>query len=356
MKFILLFITIAFAQSTLRAQEKPSAKLSGYMFGDFFYNIARDTTIGSISNAATGGVQDFNGFQFRRIYLTYDGDISPTFTSRLRLEGSVGSPFIKDAYIKWKNIFDGSDLVFGLQPTPAFEISETIWGYRSLEKTIMDLRGIVSPRDLSVSLRGKMDEQGMFGYWVMFGNNSSTGAESDKYKRLYGHLQILPAEKILVTIYADYKMQRAVNDLKSTTTPKATLNHNALTTALFAGYTEKGSFNAGVEGFLQSTPNDYRDRSPDSLVTKNAIGVSFFGSVNVGSDLTIVGRFDLFDPNTHSTAVGDARNYFTLGADWKADRSVSIIPNIQYEIYEAGGGRTFDPSLTARITLFYTFL
>lgn len=356
MKFILLLISIVFTFPALLAQEKPAAKLSGYMFGDFFYNVARDTSIGSMSNTATGGVQDLNGFQFRRIYLTYDGDISPSFTSRLRLEGSAGAPFIKDAYIKWKNIFNGSDLVFGLQPTPAFEVSETIWGYRSLEKTILDLRGIVSPRDLSISLRGKMDEQGMLGYWIMFGNNSSIGSESDKYKRLYGHLQILPAEKILLTIYADYKMQRAVNDLKSTSTPKATLNHNVLTAALFAGYAEKGSYNLGVEGFLQSTPNDFKDGSLDSLVTRNAVGVSIFGSVNIGGDLTLVGRYDFFDPNTHSKAAGDMRNYFILGADWKADKNVSIIPNIQYEIYEAAGGRSFDPSLTARITLFYTFL
>lgn len=354
MKRILLFFV--FTLASLHAQEKPAAKLGGYMFGDIFYNVARDTAIGSMSNAATTGVQDLNGFQFRRIYLTYDGDISPAFTSRLRLEGSVGAPFIKDAYIKWKNIFDGSDLVFGLQPTPAFEVSETIWGYRSLEKTIMDLRGIVSPRDLSVSLRGKMDEQGMLGYWIMFGNNSGTGSESDKYKRLYGHLQILPAEKILVTVYADYKLQRAVNDLKSTSIPKATLTHNVLTTALFAGYADKGSFNAGVEGFLQSTPNDYKDGSPDSLVAKNAIGVSVFGSVNIGSDLVLIGRFDFFDPNTHSKGAGDTRNYFILGADWKAEKNVSIIPNIQYETYEEAGGRSYDPSLTARITLFYTFL
>ncbi len=149
------------AATILFAQDKPAYKISGYMFGDYFYNVARDTAINSLSNTATGGAKDFNGFQFRRIYLTFDGDISPVLASRFRMEGTTGSPFIKDAYIRWKNISGSSELVFGLQPMPAVEISENIWEYRSLEKSILDLHGIVSSRDLAVSLRGKVDAEGM---------------------------------------------------------------------------------------------------------------------------------------------------------------------------------------------------
>ena len=357
MKYISTILLAALSlTSIIYTQDKPVPKISGYMFGEYFYNVARDTGISSLSNVATGGKKDLNGFQFRRIYFTYDNEISSTFSARFRLEGTTGSPIIKDAYLKWKNVFDGSDLLFGLQPTPAFEISEGFWGYRSLEKTILDLRGIVTSRDLAVSLKGKLDESAMIKYWVMFGNNSSTGAESDKYKRLYAHLQFAPTEKISLTVYSDYKMQPSINDLKSTSTPKATLNHNALTTAVFAGYTEKDMFKFGFEGFLQSTPNDYKDGSPDSLVSKNAIGLSVFGSYNLSAVLSLVGRYDLFDPNMNNKAKSDSRNYFIFGADWKADKNVSIIPNILYETYEGIGSRSVEASVTARITLFYTFL
>lgn len=356
MKYVPLLLAAILTLQTMHSQEKPAAKISGYMFGDYFYNVARDSSSALLSNAANGGKKDMNGFQFRRIYFTYDNEISQTFSARFRLEGTSGAPIIKDAYLKWKNVFNGSDLLFGLQPPPAFEISEGVWGYRSLEKTILDLRGIVSSRDLGVSLKGRIDESAILKYWIMVANNSGTGPETDKYKRLYGHIQIAPTEKISVTIYGDYKIQPDVNDLKSTAIPEATLNHSALTTALFAGYTEKGSFNIGAEGFLQSTPNDYKDGSPDSLVAKNAIGVSIFGSVNVASDLVFMARFDLFDPNTHGKSTGDARNFIIIGADWKADKNVSIIPNVVYETYEEIGGRAIDPAITARITLFYTFL
>lgn len=356
MKHFTLFFTVLLGLSFVNAQEKNSARLSGMMFGEYFYNIARDTGIASLGNNALNGQRDFNGFQFRRIYLTYDGDISPAFTSRLRLEGTTGSPFIKDAYIKWKNIFIGSDLTFGLQPTPAFEISEGVWGYRSLEKTIMDLRGIVSPRDLAVSLRGNIDSQGMVGYWLMVGNSSGTAAETDKYKRVYAHIAVKPTSNLQMTIYGDYKIQPAINDLKSTSTPKATLNHNPLTAALFAAYLEKNMFTLGAEGFLQTTPNDFRDGSPDSLVTRNAIGLSVFGTYNVANNFVLVARYDLFDPNIHEKSKADSRKYFIFGADWKADKNVSIIPNILYETYENIGPRAVDASFTARITLYYTFL
>lgn len=351
-----IFILSLLAVVILSAQDKPAAKISGIMFGDYFYNVTRDTGIVPLSNKATNGAQDFNGFQLRRIYLTYDGDISSTITSRFRLEGTTGAPFVKDAYIKWKNIFGGAELIAGLQPTSAYEISEAVWGYRSLEKTIMDLRGIVSARDLAVSLRGKLDGQGMIGYWVMLGNSSGTGAETDKYKRAYGHIALKPTDNIQVTVYADYKIQPAVNDLKSTSTPKATLNHDALTTALFVGYTEKDQFKFGVEGMVNTTPNDFKDGSADSLVARNAVGLSIFGSYNVTNELILLGRFDMFDPNMNDKSKGDSRNYIIVGAEWKTDKNVSIMPNIQYETYEKIGTRSIDASLTARITLFYTFL
>ena len=142
-------------------QSLAQGKFSGYMFGDYFYNVARDTAFnaGGLPGAATSGMKDFQGFQLRRIYFAYDNDISEQFTSRLRIEADQGDLYgsgkigfaIKDAYLKWKNVFQGSDLIFGISPTPSFDVSEGSWGYRSLEKTIMDLRGIDPSRDFTPS-------------------------------------------------------------------------------------------------------------------------------------------------------------------------------------------------------------
>jgi hypothetical protein len=356
-KISLLFLLTV----VLWGQEKSPSKFSGYVFGDYFYNVSRDTSFASLTNAAAGGAKDFNGFQLRRIYLTYDNEISSTFSSRVRLEGTTGAPFIKDAYVKWKEVFSGSDLVFGIQPTPAFEVSESYWGFRSVEKSILDLRGVVSSRDLGVSLKGKLDPDGTMNYWVLFGNGSGTNAETDKYKRIYTHIDLKPTDKFRATVYADYKMLAHINDPVSTTTPKKTLNNNVLSTALFLGYGEKGSYSIGAEGFYQIFSNGYvHGTAPVSIEDKNALGMSLFGSYFLNAELSIFGRYDYYEPNMASSAKYDVRNYLIAGASWAVDKNVSIIPNIQVETYEnvpAGTGtRSVDPAVTGRVTLHYIFL
>lgn len=330
------------------------------MFGDYFYNISRGSKIDSLNNTALTGKKDFNGFQFRRIYFTYDYKISETFDTRLRLEadqsantsnGRIGVA-LKDAYLKWKNIFDGSDIILGLQPGPAFEVSEGIWGYRSLEKTILDLRGIVSSRDLGISLKGMLDNSGIINYWVMVGNNSGNSPEIDKYKRFYGHLYFKPLTNFYITVYGDLKIRPSLK------INSVTLNNNDITTTLFAGYSEKDKFSIGLESFIQMRENGFAEQTISSLVyqTRNALGISAFGSYNFSSMTAAVVRFDHFDPNIDSDFTGDSRNFYILSFVYKPDPVVSLIPNVLIETYESLNGDNYDASVTGRITFYYSFL
>jgi hypothetical protein len=271
---------------------------------------------------------------------------------------------VKDAYIKWKNIFAGSDLVFGIQPPPAYEVSEAAWGYRSLEKTIMDARGIVSSRDQGISLHGKITSDGMINYWIMAANNSANSPETDKYKRYYAHLHFKPTANLQATVYVDYK--DAADILNSYT--KSTLSNAALTSALFVGYSEPFSYNIGVEAFMQSTANALKDTSAKTYNDRSAIGISVFGSYYLMPELALVARYDNYAPSSDDnskdpahygtgTAGNLARNYIIAGLSWKVDKNVSIMPNVLYETFDAAkGGTTPDASVTARLTLYYIFL
>lgn len=356
---LIILISIIILSVPVSAQESSPLKISGYMMGDYYYNAVRDTAIGSMTNLAAGGARDLNGFQFRRIYLTFDNTISGTFFTRFRLEGTTGAPVIKDAYLQWKGIFSGSDLFFGIQPTPAFEISEIYWGYRSLEKSILDLRGVVSSRDLGIGLKGKVTDDGMVRYWVLYGNGSGVNAETDKYKRLYAHIDLKPTEKFRMTFYADYKMQAQINDPSSTAVPRSTLGTNVLSAALFAGYAEERSFSIGAEVFYQQAKNGYlHGTAPVVADDKNAVGLSVFGHTSVAESYRLVCRYDYYDPN--GSASHDVRHYLLAGLQWAADARVSVIPNVQVETYEAAasgsGTRSVTPSVTGRVTFHYIFL
>jgi len=125
-------------------------KISGYMFGDYYYVAANHNR----------DLENQNGFWFRRIYFTYDKGLSEAFAIRFRLEfNSPGDfstkaklePYIKDAYLQWKA--PRHSILFGVSPAPTWEVIETVWGYRSVGKTPLDLQKFGDSRDFGMPSR-----------------------------------------------------------------------------------------------------------------------------------------------------------------------------------------------------------
>ena len=156
----------------------PQGEIKGYMVGEY-YNVVKHNN---------SDLEGWNGFWFRRIYFTYNNMLSDTVKVRLRYEmaspGDFSSDFllgfVKDAYISFK--LGQKNLTAGIQSPPSFRNIEDIWGYRSLEKTPLDLYKWTSSRDFGVSLSG-----GKSLIWeVMLANGSSNKAEADRGKKLLG--------------------------------------------------------------------------------------------------------------------------------------------------------------------------
>ena len=349
------------AAAQKQAEKSPlgQVKVSGIVFADYFYNIARDTAVASgvtVKNIATGGPQDFNGFQFRRVYVTFDDDVTENVFWRFRLEddqiaatsGGTNNLFVKDAYLKWKGIFPGSDAAVGEQQTP-LEISEAAWGYRSLEKVQLDLRGITTTRDLGISLRGRLDKEGDYNYWVFIANNSNTGVESDKYKRYYANFQVKPFVNFQISVSGDYAAQAPAANIGS---------RDKTTVSALINYSVKDAYSVGLEGFSQIADHSFQPSAGDAYESLVPHGASLFAWYTIVPGLTAIVRYDYFDPNTNGavTAQGDSRNLIIAGLSWKADKSLSIQPNIEYETYEekpAAGivqSKSYNSSVTGKIT------
>jgi hypothetical protein len=335
------------------------------VFGDYFYNVTRDPNILTLSNVALPGDEDFNGFTIRRAYFTFDDDISPDFTARFRLEANSGTTlvnnnmtvFVKDAYLRWKNAVGMSDFWFGVHPTPAYEVSEAQWRYRSLEKTIMDLRGIVPSRDLAVSLRGKIDAPGKHNYWVEVGNGSGNAPESDHFKRVYFHYQFKPNEKFMATLYQDFSFRPDIADPNDAA---SFLNNDARTTGWFVNYGEKDHYGVGYEGFFQHQDNGTKIGSVAPFVVddRTLVGHSGWAWYDFkGGKVGLVGRYDYFEPNTNSAVEGDVRNLIIGGVVIRPHKNIWIMPNLYWESYQkTATGQKFDSSFTPRITFYWIFL
>src|SRR5215471_5439094 len=183
----------------------PRGRISGYVFGDYYYNVVGDpihryNAAGSDSDKTNIDAsraqqigKDLNGFQIRRLYFQLDNDLSIKYSTRFRLEadsksltsdGKIGVN-VKALYVQAKSVYRRADLFVGVLTTPIFENVEEFWQYRSIEKTIADFRGIGSSADLGAEVKGAFDTDRKVGYYLMIGNGLGQKPEDNRYKKFY---------------------------------------------------------------------------------------------------------------------------------------------------------------------------
>ena len=384
------------SDSAYKAGAANSGRIWGYIFGDYYYKAHADSAQRGGSNQYTGIPQSRSAFQSRRIYLGYDYNISNKFTAELLLAAEDDAPtstsnltgntntststsstsgnndalqdnklafYIKLANLRWKGIWKGTDFVVGQIATPTFALmSEKVWNYRSVERTITDIRRTPS-YDMGAALQGTFDPSTKnFGYNVMIANGSSAKPESDNFKCFYGDVYgYFLDKKLVVDLYADYQ--------RSTWTPA--LHNSRQMNKIFVAYntaaTAKGGmvpgtgFTVGVEYFVNNLQNDLtatKIAGGTDLLDNQAQGLSVFVHGDITkSKLRYFARYDYFTPNTKvdnskynkyasatsnykDAGVGSSANdqtykqqFITAGLDYMPAKNVHIIPNVWYNTY-----------------------
>ena len=316
---------------------EPSWKISGLMFGDYYW----------VATDHRDALEDQNGFWFRRIYLTYDQKFSEAFSMRLRLEmNSPGdfstsqrlTPYVKDAWVKWTN--GNHAVLFGIVPTPSFEFVESVWGYRSVEKTPLDLLRWDSSRDTGLLAQGALG--GRTRYSVQVGNGSGVNGETDSAKALRAALRHEFAKGLTVEGYADIQ--------------------DRLDAAHWSTWQVFGAF-VRPAGRLGAHFTQQRRRSESgSDVTLDL--VSAFGARRLRERLWVFGRADHnFDP----VPDGERIEYLPMsdlatntlwigGVDVELDRHVFFQPHV--EIVDYGTPATGSPlksDVIVKATVFVTW-
>lgn len=313
--------------SALMAQ----GKISGYMFGDYYYVLSHHN-------------EDYkgqNGFWFRRIYFTYDYDISKNFSTRIRFElnspdftkfPSILIPYIKDAYLKYK--LNHFDIFLGISPTPTWEFIEKFFEYRHIEKTPLDLFKMGDSRDFGVALSGKIK---FMKYHIMFGNSSGTKSENDKFKQFLGSLNF-DFNPFVIEIYGDIKERK----------------EPIYTFQAFSGIDIK-KFKLGIQ--LANQIKDKKDDKDEDIKV-----ISGFSIFNLTERIRYILRYDkLFEkaPKDISyTPFAQAKtNFLISGIDFKIHENVNLIPNLKYAFYEKDPdtGVEYKSDTYLNVTFFYKF-
>jgi hypothetical protein len=348
---IFLASILFLAALNILTQDKPGGKLSGLVFGDYFYKVQGDSSGNSGEYAPYG--KDYQAFDIRRIMLIYEHSISDKFTAGFSFEGGNKfllngrfSVIVKTAYLEWKNVFENQNLYIGYFPTPAFVwgISEKMWNYRSVEKTISDTRGLTTAVDLGIGLRGSFDKKLNYGYSLMIGNGGGLKPENNKFKKYYASLYAKPVEGLNVEVYTEFEPNA---DDKNKVSIKGVLAY------------QMPSFTIGVEAVQQTqkkTGVNNSDIKPLGI-SSYVWGTLVKDKKTKAPKLNAFARFDYYDPNTALDSVGFRENFITAGIDYMPVPSVHIMPNVWINTYTDKSTAKIkkDADIAARLTFFYIY-
>lgn len=350
---LLVALIIALLPSFDLADFKPgSGEIKGYMFAEYYAVLNHNS--GSIDD---GGIEGRHGFWFRRIYFTYDNKISDTIKTRLRLEfnspgklpfdsGEKLVPAIKDAFLAFK--ISGQELVTGIISTPTWgRTVEDFWGYRSVEKTPLDLMKLGSSRDFGIALKGDFNKKGTASYMIMFGNGASNKGETDKHKKFYGALTFKPSKRLILEAYGDYENQPS--------------DRTYYVLQGFGGY--KGDW-----GRIGAQIAMRKYEHGDSGDTYNIL--SCFAVIKASKDVDVLLRFDSmsgdgFESNFRGSGIsyipfatnpGAAFNLIIGGLSYQVAKNVWLIPNIKYAFYgDPDDGDKPEEDIYSNLTLWFKF-
>jgi len=336
MKRIILFTLLALF--VLGAAKLPAA-ISAYAFGDYYFVLKNHKT----------ELEDQNGFWLRRVYVTYEGDISDKLKARARLElNSPGTfttsaanitPYLKDAYIAYQYA-PLHKVTVGIQDSLAYGNIEKFYGYRHLEKTMFDLYKNRSSRDFAIDFSGAFDAAKKFNYSVQYGNYSGNKNETDKYKQVGARFFVNVTPKLLVEVNGDVS---TVSGVKTSTLVQG-----------FVGYKEDWG-RLGVNYGQEMVKEDGKDDA-------NMAVLSAFAVAKLGKKLEAVARYDMsMDPQLHGQGdyllieKGYKTNLAILGLAWNIHPKFQIMPNIKMVSYKENNGVKPASDTYFNLTWYYQF-
>ena len=335
-KFLLLALL---ALLTWGSAQLPAA-ISALAFGDYYFQLKNNSTT----------IEKQNGFWFRRIYLTYDSDLSDKLKARVRLEvqspgnfptaTALLNPYLKDAYISYQYL-PLHKVTLGIQGSLSFDNIDKWYGYRHVEKTMWDLYKVRSSREFGVTLSGAFDTSKKFNYSVQFGNNSGYKNEIDKYKEIGADFTFNLTPQLIIEVNGD---RATLTNTKNDTQYQA-----------FAGY--QGDWGRVGVNYGRDT---IRETGKEDV---NFGVLSTFAVAKFSKKLEALARFDTTtDPQPYGQSdflvieKGFKTNLIILGLGWNIHPKLQIMPNVKLLSYKANSaGLKPAANQQFNLTFYYQF-
>lgn len=330
-------IVILLLSGSARSQSFP--RFSGSVFGDYYYDIRNHLPAN----------KDMQAFDYRRIYVGVEDTLSPRVSGTFVAESNpvfTNSAIsdlgldVKYAFLTLNKVLIGSDVRFGIQPTPIIQAADAIFGYRSLENSMEDLHGISDVNNFGVSVSSSLSTS--VSAVFMVGNNCSNGLWTNRYKIAFAQFSFRPFRNFVAVISGDYA--------------GAPSREYSRTGDIILDYSTSW-FSVGGEAFVQDIDHNAYAGTIAAEGTSQTYGAGFDGWVSLVRDLRFMARCDYWNPRN---AFGDVStnpldNTWTMliaGLDYRYSQNIHFIPNLMDTTYGLPGSQ---PDITARVTLYLIY-
>ena len=247
-------------------------------------------------------------FDLKRAYLSYSNNISDDLFFKIRYD--VGrhadnrlTTFLKNAYVDYK-CENGDKLSLGLIGTNSYGVQEKNWGYRFIEKSVVDKYGMTNTADFGV------------GYSKSFGKVKTSvqllNGEGYKYADTDGNQSLY-----LSLLYGESRLDK--NDgmnlgfVMNNNPQDDDTNENLI--GFFGGWASNG-LRLGLEY------NQFEVEATD--LTEEA--TSIYANYNLCEDWDLFFRHDINDLNVDDDV--DADDLTIIGGVWNVTKGLMVAPNV----------------------------
>lgn len=347
---VLVALLTVFTASVTQAKEEgevAKGKISGIVFGDFAWFARYHTVTGS-----TTRWEKKTTFWIRRAYFTYDHTFDERLSARFRLEAISGDfddnggvsdlvrPFLKEASLKWKA--NSHAISLGMIPTSTWSLVENHWGYRTVEKTPLDLQNFGSAVDLGIGVDGNLLDN-KISYAVMVGNGSGTRFEVNSDKKIYTAITVKPIKDLAIQAYGDYETGTGAN------------HTDRFNLFGFVGYTQE---NWRLGGLFA-----YRFVHLAAGGNQKIKLLSGHGAFRIVKRLWGFARVDhLFDPNPNGNTIqflpfanNTKATFAVAGLDIEVHKNIHLAPNVETIFYGSVSGARPRTDIVPRFTFSWNF-
>ena len=323
-------VMTAIAGMSIAAQADESTTVGGKAYIDFTSKTVKNT---SGSKVDPSGI----GFDLTRFYLSvshnFDDMWSANLTTDVNYAADCGTYitgvnfgaqtttsskckpadiqlYVKKAYLQAK-FSDAAVVRAGSADMPWIPYVEHAYGYRYVEKTLIDRTGFGTSADWGAHVGGKV---GMVNYAVSAVNgNGYKHPDRSKSMDFEARVGVMPVKGLNVAL-GFYDGKLGMNTYaNANATPPVTVLTGKRMDALVA-YSQD-MFNVGAE---YVSAKDWKTSTSDK-----AAGYSVFGSVKAGSSAAVFARYDTLKPNK-TTVPGLKDTYYNVGVSYEARKNVDL--------------------------------